>query len=283
VDQVVVEDLWYVYPGCSDPVLKGVNLRIRRGSFTVIAGPSGCGKTTLCRCFNGLIPHFYGGSLKGRVLVEGVEVASRPVYEVAKLVGMVFQEPEDQLLCLTVEREVAFGPENLGLPRGEVRDRVEEALASLRISHLRERAPFELSGGEQQKVALAAALALKPKVLVLDEPTSNLDPASAYDFLSLLADLNRGGLTVILVEHRLDLVARHADQAVLMDGGRVVLKGPSDEVLASDEAWRLGVAVPKSVELYRELRALGINLPRVPLTPEELADELVELLERRGG
>ncbi len=230
-----------------------------------------------------MIPHFYGGTVKGRVLVEDVEVASRPVYEVAKLVGMVFQEPEDQLLCLTVEREVAFGPENLGLPRSEVRDRVEEALSSLRISHLRERAPFELSGGEQQKVALAAALALKPKVLVLDEPTSNLDPASAHDFLSLLADLNREGLTVILVEHRLDLVARHADLVILMDEGRVVLKGPPDEVFASDEAWRLGVAVPKSVELYRELRALDINLPRVPLTPEELADELVELLERRGS
>jgi energy-coupling factor transporter ATP-binding protein EcfA2 len=281
VEQVVVKDLWYTYPGCFEPALRGVNLRVSRGSFTLITGPSGCGKTTLCRCLNGLIPHFYGGVLKGRVLVEGLEVASKPTHEVAKLVGMVFQEPEDQLIQLTVEREVAFGPENLGLPRSEVRDRVEEALTALRLSHLRDKAPFELSGGEQQKVALAAALALKPSVLVLDEPTSNLDPASAADFIKLLVDLNREGLTVILVEHRLDLAARYSDQAVLMSEGRIVLEGPPREVLASDEAWRLGVAVPKTVELYRELSARGLRLPHPPLDPEELARGLVELLERR--
>ncbi|MEM4699807.1 MAG: ABC transporter ATP-binding protein [Candidatus Nezhaarchaeales archaeon] len=277
---VVVEDLWYFYPGCSEPALRGVSLKIDAGDFVLIAGPSGCGKTTLCRCFNGLIPHFYGGRLSGRVVVDGVDVLSRPVHELARRVGMVFQEPEDQLVCLSVEREVAFGPENLGLPREEVRRRVEEALAALRISSLRDRSPLELSGGEQQKVALAAALALKPRVLVLDEPTSNLDPASAHDFLNTLADLNQEGLTIILVEHRLDAVARLVDLVVLMDGGRAVLAGDPREVLASEEAERLGVAVPKPVKVYRELAARGLKLPKVPLTPEELAEGMAEALER---
>ncbi|MCX8204084.1 MAG: energy-coupling factor ABC transporter ATP-binding protein [Candidatus Nezhaarchaeota archaeon] len=277
---IVVEDLWYSYPNHPEPVLKGVDLKIDAGTFTLIAGPSGCGKTTLCRCFNGLIPHFYGGRLRGKVLVGNVNVASRPVHELAKRVGMVFQEPEDQLICLSVEREVAFALENLGLPKEEIKRRVEEALTALKIASLRDKPPFELSGGEQQKVALAAALALRPQILVLDEPTSNLDPASAHDFLSTLASLNREGLTIVLVEHRLDAVARLADLAVLMDKGKVVLVGDPREVLASEEAEKLGVAVPRSIKVYRELAARGVQLPKIPLTPEELAEELVGFLER---
>ena len=280
---VEVEDLWFTYPGSTEPTLRGINLRIERGSFTIIAGPSGCGKTTLCRCFNGLIPHFYGGTLRGRVLVNGIDVASRSTHELAREVGMVFQEPEDQLICLSVEREIAFGPENLGLPTEEVKSRVEEALKALRIEHLRDKAPFELSGGEQQKVAIAAALALKPSVLVLDEPTSNLDPVSALELTKALIELNEEGLTVILVEHRLDLVARYADQVVLMDRGAVVVQGDPREALSSEEALRLGVAVPKPIRLFKQLLVHGVKLARPPLTSEELAEGLVEFLGRHRG
>ncbi len=280
---VEVEDLWFTYPGSTEPTLRGINLRIERGSFTIIAGPSGCGKTTLCRCFNGLIPHFYGGTLRGRVLVNGIDVASRSTHELAREVGMVFQEPEDQLICLSVEREIAFGPENLGLPTKEVKSRVEEALKALRIEHLRDKAPFELSGGEQQKVAIAAALALKPSVLVLDEPTSNLDPVSALELTKALIELNEEGLTVILVEHRLDLVARYADQVVLMDRGAVLVQGDPREALSSEEALRLGVAVPKPIRLFKQLLFHGVKLTRPPLTSEELAEGLVEFLGRHRG
>ncbi len=274
---VVVEDLWYTYPGGSEPALKGINLNIKEGSFTVIVGPSGCGKTTLCRCLNGLIPHFYGGEVKGRVLIHGIEVFSRPTHELAKEVGMVFQEPEDQLICLTVEREIAFGPENLGLPREEVSARVEWCLRALGIDHLRHRAPYELSGGEQQKVAIAAALALKPKILLLDEPTSNLDPLSAQDLIETLVNLNREGLTIVLVEHRLELVAQHASQMVVLSRGRVVADGDPREVLSSRLMDELGVAVPKPIKLYRYLAKLGIKLRRPPLSPEELVDLLAEV------
>lgn len=176
---VEVRSLSYTYPGSTKPTLTNVNFSVEEGEFILLTGPSGCGKTTLCRCLNGLIPNSYGGEFNGQVIVDGLVTTEHPVYEIAQHVGLVFQNPENELFCTSVEREVAFGPENLALPREEIRKRVEESLAMVGISHLRDKSPEELSGGEQQKVAIAALLAMKPKILVLDEPTANLDPASA--------------------------------------------------------------------------------------------------------
>ncbi|MEM2780986.1 MAG: ABC transporter ATP-binding protein, partial [Candidatus Bathyarchaeia archaeon] len=221
---IETENLTYTYPGAAWPAIKDVSIKIEKGEFTLITGPSGCGKTTLCRCFNGLIPHFYQGELKGEIRVAGLNVREHPVYELATHVGMVFQNPENQLFALSVEKDVAFGLENLGVPREEIRKRVDWALQLTGIYDLRERTPTELSGGQQQRVAIAAVLAMQPEVIVLDEPTSFLDPLGAKKIFDVICDLNRKlGLTIVLVEHRLDLTAKYADHIIIMDGGRVVL------------------------------------------------------------
>jgi energy-coupling factor transporter ATP-binding protein EcfA2 len=271
---VEVRSLSYTYPGSTKPTLTNVNFSVEEGEFILLTGPSGCGKTTLCRCLNGLIPNSYGGEFNGQVIVDGLVTTEHPVYEIAQHVGLVFQNPENELFCTSVEREVAFGPENLALPREEIRKRVEESLAMVGISHLRDKSPEELSGGEQQKVAIAALLAMKPKILVLDEPTANLDPASAQSVLNVLLKLNEeSGVTMILVEHRLEMVAHMAHRCAILNEGRLVLMGKPEDVLYSDEAEAIGIGIPKVVQVTK---ALGINkmTGKCPLTSWSLADLL---------
>ncbi|MCS7374065.1 MAG: energy-coupling factor ABC transporter ATP-binding protein [archaeon GB-1845-036] len=277
---IKVKGLSYRYPGSSRTVLKNITLNIDEGEYVVITGPSGCGKTTLCRCFNGLIPHFYGGNLEGEIIVNGFPVKETSTSTLAQYVGMVFQEPESQLFLLSVEREVAFGLENLGLPREEIVKRVDEALKLVGISHLRDRAPHELSGGEQQKVALAACIAMQPKILVLDEPTANLDPISAVNILNLLQSLrNKLGVTIILVEHRLEAVASVADRFIVMNDGMIVSDGDPRDVLSSTNIEGLGVGVPKVIQLYKDLKRRNVIFNLVPLTPKEVKACLMEVLE----
>jgi len=272
------KNLTYTYPGGTKPSIADVSIKIEKREFTLITGPSGCGKTTLCRCFNGLIPHFYQGELKGEIIVEGLNVAEHPIYELAKHVGLVFQNPENQLFALSVEKDVAFGLENLGVQREEMRKRVNWALSLAGIYDLRERAPHELSGGQQQRVAIASILAMQPEVIVLDEPTSFLDPLGARKIFEVIYDLNRKlGITVVLVEHRLDLTARYADHIIIMDDGKVVIDGEPHEILSSEEARLIGVGIPKATRLYQMLKKDGIELGnKVPLSSDEMATLLRE-------
>ena len=188
---IEVKDLGFKYAGTDFYAIRGVNLEIDEGEFVVLAGKSGCGKTTLLRCLNGLIPHFYEGEFRGRVLIDGIDTRECPPHILSQKVGMVFQNPDNQLFALSVEADIAFPLENLGLPREEIRDRVEWALKLLGIEELRKRSPFELSAGQKQKVAIASVLAMKPKILLLDEPTSSLDPVSAKNLIDAIIDLNR--------------------------------------------------------------------------------------------
>ncbi|RJS68716.1 ATP-binding cassette domain-containing protein, partial [Candidatus Bathyarchaeota archaeon] len=275
---IETKKLTYTYPGGTKPSIRDVSIKIEKGEFVLITGPSGCGKTTLCRCFNGLIPHFYQGELKGEVFVTGLKVAEHPIYELAKHVGLVFQNPENQLFALSVEKDVAFGLENLGMAREEIRKRVDWAMKLTGIYELRERAPNELSGGQQQRVAIASVLAMQPEVIVLDEPTSFLDPLGAKKIFEVIYELNRKlGITVVLVEHRLDLTARYADHIIIMDNGKVVLEGKPREILSSEEARLIGVGIPKATRLYQILRKDGVKLGgTVPLCSEEMAAMLRE-------
>ena len=278
---IEVRDLTYTYPKGGEPALKGVNLRIERGEFVILTGPSGCGKTTLCRCLNGLIPHFYGGKLDGEIVVAGLRVPDHPIHELAQHVGLVFQNPENQLFALSVEKDVAFGLENLGVPREEIRRRVDWALRMTGIEDLRERAPHELSGGQQQRVAIACILAMQPEVIVLDEPTSFLDPVGAKQIFEVINRLNRElNITVVLVEHRLDLASRYADRVIIMEGGRIVLNGDPRRVLSSERARMAGVGIPKSIRLYRLLADGGVRLRRVPISSEEASNLIREALRR---
>ncbi|MCQ5336803.1 MAG: energy-coupling factor ABC transporter ATP-binding protein [Candidatus Methanomethylicia archaeon] len=267
---IEVRNLTFKYANSDKPSLYNINLSIDKGEFLLITGPTGCGKTTLCKCLNGLIPNSYNGDFNGEVIVDGLSTKEHPVYELAQHVGLVFQDPENELFCTSVEKEIAFGPENLGLPRDEIRRRVEEAMAMVGISHLRERSPYELSGGEQQKVAIAALLAMKPKILVLDEPTSNLDPFSAYSILNLLFNLKKEyEMTIILIEHRLEIAAKMADRCAVMNDGRIIAIGPPEEVLYSDTIESIGIGIPKIVKLVKTL-----GLSSRPLSPSVLADIL---------
>jgi energy-coupling factor transporter ATPase len=276
-------NLTYSYPGGTGPSISDVSIRIEKGEFTLVTGPSGCGKTTLCRCFNGLIPHFYQGEMRGEITVAGLNVSEHPTYELAQHLGLVFQNPENQLFALSVEKDVAFGLENLGVPREEMRKNVDWALQLTGINDLRERAPHELSGGQQQRVAIASVLAMKPEVIVLDEPTSFLDPLSAKRIFEVIHELNRNlGITVVLVEHRLDLTARYADHIIVMDKGKVLLDGDPHEILKSEEARLVGVGIPKATRLYQILMKDGAKLGDfVPLSSDEMANLLKEAFESR--
>jgi energy-coupling factor transporter ATPase len=278
---IETKNLTYTYPGGTKPSISDVSIKIEKGEFTLITGPSGCGKTTLCRCFNGLIPHFYQGELKGEITVAALNVLENPIYEMAKHVGLVFQNPENQLFALSVEKDVAFGLENLGVPREEMQKRVDWALNLTGIYDLRERAPHELSGGQQQRVAIASILAMRPEVMVLDEPTSFLDPLSAKKIFEVIYELNkRLGITVVLVEHRLDLTAKYANHIIVMDDGKVVLDGEPREILSSEEARLIGIGIPKATRLYHILRKDGVKLGNtVPLSSDEMANLLKEALK----
>jgi energy-coupling factor transporter ATP-binding protein EcfA2 len=278
---IETKNLSYTYPGGTKPSINGVSIRVEKGEFVLITGPSGCGKTTLCRCFNGLIPHFYQGELKGEILVAGNDVTKYETHEMAKHVGLVFQNPENQLFALSIEKDVAFGLENLGFSREEMRKRVDWALNLTGIYDLRERSPHEVSGGQQQRVAIAAVLAMQPDIIVLDEPTSFLDPLSAEKIFEVIHDLNRRlGLTVVLVEHRLDLTARYANHIMIMDEGKVCSDGETREVLSKEETRLVGVGIPKATLLHQMLLKEGMNLSRgTPLS----SDEMVKLLSEALG
>ena len=269
---VTVRVRGYTYPGGQKQVLTNVAMDIRRGEYVLVAGPSGGGKSTLCRCLTGLIPHFYGGELVGNIAVFGQDVASLLPHDLVPRVGMVFQNPQDQLLAVTVEDDVAFGPQQLALPRAEIHRRVDDALAAVGAGDLRRRSVFNLSSGQQQRVALAGALALQPELLILDEPTSQIDPTGAAAFLDTVARLHQErGLTVVLVEHRLAHVLPAVDRMIVVAGGRIAADGPPRHVLAGGALDGLGLALPPVVRLALDLRKAGVALNSLPLTVDEAA------------
>jgi energy-coupling factor transporter ATPase len=271
--------LTYTYSGGKRPAIQGVSLNIQKGEFVILTGPSGCGKTTLCRCFNGLIPHFYSGKIEGEIRVAGLNVVEHPIHKLATHVGLVFQNPENQLFALSVEKDVAFALENLGIPTEEMRRRVDWALQTVDAYSLRERVPTELSGGQQQRVAIASVLAMQPDVMVLDEPTSFLDPLGAEKIFQVINKLNEKlGITVILVEHRLDLAVKYATHVIVLNEGRVVLNGKPKEILGSKEARLIGVGVPKATRLFQLLEENGLRFKKVPTTSKEAVHLLREAL-----
>lgn len=272
---VEVRGLIYSYPNAKAPALDGVDLTIERGEFVLLTGPSGCGKTTFCRCLNGLIPHFYSGDLKGDVRVAGLDTRDSPTYKLAQHAGLVFQNPDNQIFALTVEKDVAFGLENLGVEKAKMLEGVDWALEMAGISHLRDRATHELSGGQKQRLAIASILAMRPEVLVLDEPTSFLDPLGAERIFQVLDNLNQEyGITILLIEHRLDLAAQHVDRVIIFSEGRVVGNGSPEEIFALEETRLAGVGIPKIVQLYKRLKGRGFPLERPPLTPDALVEGL---------
>jgi energy-coupling factor transport system ATP-binding protein len=255
-DIVIVENLHYAYPpltpvGEPIPVLKGVNLRVRRGEFLALMGPTGVGKTTLCLTLNGILPHLMGGAFEGKVVVAGMDTREHGPGQMSRQVGLVFQDPESQLFNMTVEDEVAFGLESLGLSPSEMEERIAWALEVVRLPGLRRRHPLQLSGGQKKRLAIATVLAMRPQVLVLDEPVTGLDPLGRHEVLSVIEKLKREGeATVVMVEQDAEAVMAWADRVVIMERGQLVLEGSPRQVFSQVESlhgW--GLAVPQMSEL----------------------------------
>ena len=228
---LVIENLSFQYRTRPEPAIENISVELKPGELLLIAGSSGCGKTTLARCINGLIPRSYRGTRDGKVLLQGKDVSEMQIADVSQVVGTLLQDPERQIVASNVYNEIAFGPENLGLPREEILARVEGALKRLKIEYLRERETFNLSGGEKQKVALAGLLAMNASILLLDEPLASLDPASAYEALEVFRSLADEGKTIVLIEHRVeDAIFAKPDRLLYMEAGRVKYLGTIDDL-----------------------------------------------------
>ena len=243
---IEIENLGFTYPSRETPTLHGITTRVPSGSFVLLTGPTGCGKSTLLRTLNGLIPHASAGTLTGTVRLNGTDIATQPLAITCQQVALLFQNPDDQLFCTRVEDEIAFGLENLGFPPQEIKERITVALKQVGLPNFAAREISSLSGGQKQRVALAAVCAIQPQVLLLDEPTSHLDPHGARDILSIITQLNRElGITVVLATHRTKEVAPLCDRVWLMDEGELHLDLPAAEAFQDSAPYqRLGVQIP---------------------------------------
>ena len=256
---IEIDNLKYRYPKTKKLALDGISLQIEKGSFLGVIGRNGAGKSTLSSAIIGLVPQFYKGAYGGSVIVDGLDASRTPVSELSRKVGLVFQNPFNQLSGAkdTVYDEVCFGMQNFGIPSDEMRRRADAMLEKLGIAQFRDRNPFDLSGGQMQRVAIASILVLQPDVLILDEPTSQLDPAGSEEVFKVVEQLTNDGITVIMIEQKIDKIAKYSDKILLLDDGKMVTYGTPSEVFAESEAH--GVIPPAPLRLSRALNIADEN------------------------
>jgi energy-coupling factor transport system ATP-binding protein len=278
---IKVEHISFTYPGKAKPSLRNIHIEIDRGECVLITGPTGCGKSTLLKCINGIIPHTSEGTMTGDVIVDGVNIKDVPLADLARKVGLVQQNPDDQIFSLVVEDEVGFGPENLCLPADEIEQRIALALKQVAMAEYRKKSVHALSGGQKQRVAIASMLAMQPAVLLLDEPASQLDPKGAQEVLAVIAKINaETKCTTVLVEHRIHEVAHLVNRIIVMDKGAVVLDADKNDVFKNhiDLFYRLGLRLPETIELFHRLKLGG-----VPLTTDDALDMLDKRMNSYNG
>ena len=265
------------YNSRDDKILEDINLSIKSNEITVLAGPTGCGKSTLLRAIVGLIPNMYEGEYTGDVIVDGIKIRDAEIKEIAKRVGFVFQNPENQIFMFSVERDIAFGLENLGLEQEIIKKRISKIMKTLNITHLAKKAPHELSDGQKQRTALAGVLAMEPKILILDEPTSLLDPKTAMEFMELINKLcKEEGMSIIIVEHRLDLVLKYADKLIVLSEGKVISDDTPENVLDYKKDIIPELSVPFSTKLYRELAKNQMKFTKPVTGVEDMIREVMK-------
>ena len=277
---IEMKDFSFRYSSGKRNALNNLNLTIEDGDFVGIIGNSGAGKSTLTYAINGIVPHHYKGDFYGAVTVDGLDTVDVAPEKIAEHVGSVFQDVDAQMVASMVEDELLFGLENFSVPRSEIEGRVTEALEQTGISELRYRDLDTLSGGQKQKVAIAAILALRPRIILLDEPTGELDPQSSEQIYSLLAQLNREhGTTIIAVEQKIGLLCRYVQKLLVLENGEILFHGPVRKVLeSSGKLEEVGIHVPRIVSLHKELTALGLAHASAPVSMDEAENMVREAL-----
>lgn len=281
-----LQDVTYKYPLTDSPALQNINLQVNEGEMVAVIGPNGAGKSTLCYTLAGFVPHFFKGELSGIVEVAGVESQSSSLSEWVLNVGLAFQNPFNQIsgAKYTVFEELAFGLENIGIPRAEMKTRVEEAMKLTSISNLADRSPYSLSGGQQQRVALTSILVMQPKVLVLDEPTSQMDPIGTREVFGVIHSMAQRGMTVILAEHKVEWIAQFADRVIALKDGQILLEGTPSEVLTSSLLSENGFGVSRYTSVARKAREMGLwRKDRLPVTLDEAVEGFSSPLPRGEG
>ena len=274
---ISLSDVTYHYPRSDSPALSNLSLEIPAGQFCAVIGANGSGKSTLCSALAGFVPHFYRGKLTGSVEVAGIDTAGSSLAELAGTVGLVFANPFNQITGarFTVREEVAFGLENLGVPLAEMEPRIDEVLAFVRLTDLADQSPYALSGGQQQRLAIASVLVMRPKILVLDEPTSQLDPIGSKEVFAVLRDLAATDeATVVLAEQKLEWVATFADRVLGLHKGKLVADGPPAEVLSSLTLTKYGLEPTRYTQAARAAQAAGWRTDEttLPVTLEQAVE-----------
>lgn len=269
---VNLESIKYEYPLTDSAALLNINLQINEGEFVAVIGPNGAGKSTLCYTIAGFVPHFFKGTLTGSVEVNGIESVKSNLSEWVQNVGLAFQNPFNQIsgAKYTVFEEIAFGLENIGVPRDEMISRVKVAMKLTGISDLENRSPYSLSVGQQQRVALTSILVMQPKVLVLDEPTSQMDPIGTREVFGVIRKLAENGMTVIMAEHKVEWIANFADRIVALHEGQIILDGKPGDVLTSDTLVKKEFGISRYTSVARKAKMMGFWKPeKLPVTLEE--------------
>lgn len=264
---ISIRNFTYTYPTAPGPAVREINLELGEGQFLGIIGSNLSGKSTLCYALSGFIPDFYGGSVAGEIRVAGRDLLHTPLAELAGEVALVFANPFNQITGarFTVREELAFGLENMGCPREQMLPRIEETLLITGLADLADRSPYALSGGQQQRLAIASVLVMRPKVLVLDEPASQLDPVGTREVFETLDNLTKSGMTVVLAEHKLEWIAVHADRVILLHEGRIAKEGLPREVLAAPDLENFGLAPTRYTQAARLALDAGLVSPDRPL------------------
>ena len=274
-----IENVNYKYPLEEKQALKNINIEIKKGEFWAVIGKNGSGKTTFCNMLRRFVPNFYKGELTGKITLEDKELKDYSQKELVQKIGFVFQNPFTQISGVkdTVFEEIAYGLENLGLDKGEIISRVEKILKLLEIEKLRDRNPYDLSGGQKQRVALASIITMDPDILVIDEPTSQLDPKGTEDIFKIINLMANEGKTIILVEHKLELIAEYAQNIIVLDEGEIILSGKAEEVLNNKILLEKEIGMTQySILAYELEKAEKVEFEEIPITKEKI----VELLKK---
>ena len=272
-----IENVNYKYPLEDKQALKNINIEIKKGEFWAVIGKNGSGKTTFCNMLRRFVPDFYKGELTGKITLEDKELKDYSQKELVQKIGFVFQNPFTQISGVkdTVFEEIAYGLENLGLDKEEIISRVEKILKLLEIEKLRDRNPYDLSGGQKQRVALASIIAMDPDILVIDEPTSQLDPKGTEDIFKIINLMANEGKTIILVEHKLELIAEYAENILVLDEGEIILNGKAEEVLNNKILLEKEIGMTQYSMLAYELEKAGkVEFEEIPITKEKILELL---------